>query len=190
MLATILKERRLALNLTQQAVADQLHTTRQTISNWETGKNYPDVPMLIAISELYSLTIDDMLKADDDYVQQVSDDYQLIKQIKQSHVVDWGLGLSLGTLLVILIVHAFFPAVLTESMSGLLTLSVAVVLIGFSYFKTRQFYPIIPHAKQPLIIPKPIGVGLTINPNHPLGKVIWVLIILFLVGGLIPMIFK
>lgn len=44
MLATILKERRLALNLTQQAVADQLHTTRQTISNWETGKNYPDVP--------------------------------------------------------------------------------------------------------------------------------------------------
>ncbi|ANJ68530.1 hypothetical protein OA78_1497 [Latilactobacillus curvatus] len=61
MLATILKERRLALNLTQQAVADQLHTTRQTISNWKTGKNYPDVPMLIAISELYSLTIDDTM---------------------------------------------------------------------------------------------------------------------------------
>lgn len=80
MLATILKERRLALHLTQQAVANQLHTTRQTISNWENGKNYPDVPMLVAISNLYGLSLDDMLKKDTQYLNKVANDYQLINR--------------------------------------------------------------------------------------------------------------
>lgn len=31
-------------------------------------------------------------------------------------------------------------------------------------------------------IPKMYGIGITINPNHPLGKIIWILLILFIAG--------
>ena len=42
-----LKERRSQLDLTQQEVAKKLYISRQTISNWENGKSYPDLDMLI-----------------------------------------------------------------------------------------------------------------------------------------------
>ncbi|MGX7108297.1 helix-turn-helix transcriptional regulator [Facklamia miroungae] len=64
MLNEILKEKRKELNLTQQQVADQLNVTRQTLSNWEVGKSFSDIPTLIKISNLYQLSLDYMLKGD------------------------------------------------------------------------------------------------------------------------------
>ena len=61
-----LKKRRSELNLTQQEVAKKLHVTRQTISNWENGKSYPDLDMLIEISDVYQVSIDSLLKGDQD----------------------------------------------------------------------------------------------------------------------------
>lgn len=37
--------------ITQDALAAQLHVTRQAVSNWETGKNQPDLEMLESISK-------------------------------------------------------------------------------------------------------------------------------------------
>ncbi|WP_411163312.1 helix-turn-helix domain-containing protein [Lactobacillus johnsonii] len=59
-----LKERRSQLDLTQQEVAKKLYISRQTISNWENGKSYPDLDMLIKISDVYQVSIDSLLKED------------------------------------------------------------------------------------------------------------------------------
>ena len=59
-----LKERRSQLDLTQQEVAKKLYVSRQTISNWENGKSYPDLDMLIKISDVYHVSIDSLLKGD------------------------------------------------------------------------------------------------------------------------------
>ncbi|MGE9917398.1 helix-turn-helix domain-containing protein [Lactobacillus johnsonii] len=59
-----LKERRSQLDLTQQEVAKKLYISRQTISNWENGKSYPDLDMLIKISDVYHVSIDSLLKGD------------------------------------------------------------------------------------------------------------------------------
>ena len=56
-----LKERRSQLDLTQQEVAKKLYISRQTISNWENGKSYPDLDMLIKISDVYHVSIDSLL---------------------------------------------------------------------------------------------------------------------------------
>ena len=47
-----LKEKRLEENYTQKELAEILHVSRQTISSWEVGRTYPDLDVLIAISEL------------------------------------------------------------------------------------------------------------------------------------------
>lgn len=59
-----LKERRSQLDLTQEEVAKKLYISRQTISNWENGKSYPDLDMLIKISDVYHVSIDSLLKGD------------------------------------------------------------------------------------------------------------------------------
>ncbi|MDT1940672.1 MULTISPECIES: helix-turn-helix transcriptional regulator [Carnobacterium] len=49
---------------TQQKLADELLVSRQTISNWENGRSYPDLESLIIISEKFNLTLDELIKGD------------------------------------------------------------------------------------------------------------------------------
>jgi transcriptional regulator with XRE-family HTH domain len=52
--------------LTQQQFADSLHVTRQAVSNWETGKNLPDIETLLAVSDVYHVSLDDLIKGGQD----------------------------------------------------------------------------------------------------------------------------
>lgn len=59
-----IKERRQELRLTQTEVAKKLFVTRQAVSNWEHGKTYPDLNMLVKISGVYQISLDSLLKDD------------------------------------------------------------------------------------------------------------------------------
>ncbi len=50
--------------LTQQALAQQLYVTRQTVSRWETGTRYPDLYMAKRMAELLDTTVDALLGKD------------------------------------------------------------------------------------------------------------------------------
>ena len=43
--------------LTQDGLAEKLHVTRQTVSNWETGKNQPDLDMLEALAKALEIDV-------------------------------------------------------------------------------------------------------------------------------------
>ena len=45
-----LKDARMKSGFTQETVAEKLHVSRQTISNWENEKSYPDIISVIALS--------------------------------------------------------------------------------------------------------------------------------------------
>ncbi len=46
-----IKRLRIQRKLTQEEIADKLYVTRQTVSNWETGKSQPDIDTLVKIAE-------------------------------------------------------------------------------------------------------------------------------------------
>lgn len=48
--------------LSQDAFADRMHVTRQTVSNWENGRSCPDAEMLLRISEEFQISLDELLK--------------------------------------------------------------------------------------------------------------------------------
>ena len=54
----IRKERK----MTQEEFAQIFHVTRQTVSNWEKEKNYPDLETLIFMSDEFNISLDVMLK--------------------------------------------------------------------------------------------------------------------------------
>ena len=54
-----LKEARLNRDLTQEVIAEKLNVSRQTISNWENEKSYPDIISVIELSNRYSISLDD-----------------------------------------------------------------------------------------------------------------------------------
>lgn len=59
-----LKQARTASALTQEQVAEALGVSRQTLSNWENEKTYPDIVNVIAMSELYGVPLDALLKGE------------------------------------------------------------------------------------------------------------------------------
>ena len=56
-----LKLRRKKSGFTQEQVATEMNITRQTLSNWEVGKNYPDIDSIISLSKIYNLSLDELL---------------------------------------------------------------------------------------------------------------------------------
>ena len=52
-----LKDARIKSGMTQEAVAEEIQVSRQTISNWENEKSYPDIVSVIHLSDLYSFFI-------------------------------------------------------------------------------------------------------------------------------------
>ena len=59
-----LKEARTKTEYTQEQVAEEIGVSRQTVSNWENGKSYPDIVSLIHLSDLYFITLDELVKED------------------------------------------------------------------------------------------------------------------------------
>lgn len=51
-------------NLTQEQFAIKLNVTRQAVSNWENNKNLPDIGMLILMSDVFDISLDQLIKGD------------------------------------------------------------------------------------------------------------------------------
>lgn len=63
-LGSQIKKYRNELSLSQDALAEKIYVSRQTISNWENGKSYPDVNSLVLLSEVFQTSIDYLIKGD------------------------------------------------------------------------------------------------------------------------------
>lgn len=88
-LQTLLKQLRNEQQWTREKVAEKIHVSRQTISNWENGRNLPDLSSLILLSEVYDVSLDELMKGAPEMVK------QLDKKIKKDHYFTGLLVLSL-----------------------------------------------------------------------------------------------
>ena len=87
-----IKKYRLDSKLSQDELAEKVYVTRQTISNWENGKNYPDVKSLLLLSTLFHISLDTLVKGDLE---------EMREQIKAEDIKKWNRdSLIFGLLLV------------------------------------------------------------------------------------------
>lgn len=83
-----LQELRKQKGLTQEELAEQLFVSRTAISKWESGRGYPNIDSLRAISKFFSITIDDLLSGDEVLTIAQEDQKQ-----KETHARDLVFGL-------------------------------------------------------------------------------------------------
>lgn len=69
-----LKQEREKRNWSQSDLAEKIHVSRQSVSKWETGKNYPSIEIIIHLSDLFGITIDELLRSDEELTQKVIED--------------------------------------------------------------------------------------------------------------------
>ena len=74
-----LKRARTNAALTQEHVAEQIGVSRQTISNWENNRSYPDIVSVIELSDLYSMSLDELLKGDQAMINHLEESTNTVK---------------------------------------------------------------------------------------------------------------
>ncbi len=78
-----LKNARIEAGLTQEMAAEKIDVSRQTISNWENEKSYPDIISVIALSDLYSVSLDELLKGDQKMAEHLEESTNVVKSNKK-----------------------------------------------------------------------------------------------------------
>ncbi|MGX6979270.1 helix-turn-helix domain-containing protein [Vagococcus elongatus] len=110
-----LKNRRKEIKLTQEEVAEKIHVSRQTISNWETGRTLPDINSLVMISNVYEISLDKLIKGDEQIIKRLSEDTKetdmwfifslLISNIFSSFIANQAKNLPLKLTVLLLLVQ-------------------------------------------------------------------------------------
>lgn len=76
--------------LSQEQLAEKIYVSRQSISNWENEKSYPDIHNLLMLSVLFNISLDELVKGD---VQMMENKLKTSSFLKRSY---WMLGLMIA----------------------------------------------------------------------------------------------
>lgn len=81
-----LKEERSKKKLTQEELAEILNVSRSTVSSWEVGRTYPDLDLIVALIDLYEVSLDILLREDAKVVEKIT------KESKSGRKRKWLIG--------------------------------------------------------------------------------------------------
>ncbi|MGF3112557.1 helix-turn-helix domain-containing protein [Facklamia sp. P9177] len=101
-----LKTARLHANLTQEEVAEKIGVTRQSVSNWENEKNYPDIRSVIDLSNLYQISLDQLMKGDEKLINHYQESSNVVRSNKHLFKI---ILISLTIILALFILHHLMP---------------------------------------------------------------------------------
>ena len=121
-----IKDLRSAHNWNQDELAEKMFVSRQTISNWENEKSYPDIQSILLLSNLFEISLDQLVKGDVEQMQEIIND-QDVKQMKFY-------GKMMLACLAIMIV-TFGPLYLVTGLWGLIP--EGILAIAMFYFATK-----------------------------------------------------
>ncbi|KKY01343.1 XRE family transcriptional regulator [Paraclostridium benzoelyticum] len=103
-----LKKSRLESKLTQENVAEEIQVSRQTISNWENEKSYPDIISVIKLSDLYNVSLDELLKGDSEMIKHLDESTNIVSSNKK-------LLIAFGINIIFFILFIFFNGVISSN---------------------------------------------------------------------------
>lgn len=82
-----IKKYRTELSLSQDKLAEKLFVSRQSISNWENDKTYPDIKSLLLLSEVFSVSLDQLVKGDVEMMKNEINEQERVKFQKESAIL-------------------------------------------------------------------------------------------------------
>ena len=65
--------------MTQEQAAQRLQVSRQTVSNWENDRSYPDIAGVLALAKLYGLSLDELLREDEGMLRHLEESTNTVK---------------------------------------------------------------------------------------------------------------
>ena len=118
-----IKRYRTRLGLSQEELADRIFVTRQSVSNWENSRTYPDLQSLLRLSDLFGLSLDELIKGDIETMKEEINKLEIQKMNR------WG-----GILALLMLTLMLLPAPLLKLLdtAGFLLVMAPLFLVGMA----------------------------------------------------------
>ena len=124
-----LKNARINSGLTQEQVAEKIQVSRQTISNWENEKSYPDIISVINLSDLYNISLDELLKGDADMISHLAESTDTVSSNKK-------LLSAIAINVILLILFIFFNSIISNNRYLIIAcISVGIISITILFYQ-------------------------------------------------------
>lgn len=108
--------------MSQEELADKLYVSRQTISNWENDKSYPDIHSLLALSDLFDVSLDIMIKGDIEIMKEKISEKDIRKFKRDSNI------------LTVLLILCMISAIPLDKFLGIPGLAVWGVIVAVTFY--------------------------------------------------------
>lgn len=118
------------MNLSQEELAEKVYVTRQTISNWENNKSYPDIHSILLLSSFFGISLDQLIKGDIDIMREEINEAVLKKFYHQGAVF---------TLLLIALIITAVPLAVFFGLWGLMITAALFAAAMFFAHKIETF---------------------------------------------------
>lgn len=113
----------------QEELAQKLFVSRQSVSKWENGKNYPNIEVIIDLSNLFDITIDALLKNDEELQEKIIQDSKKSTYLSWQSKVMFILSMTMTIILVSTLKHGELNWVSIGK-----TISGTLIFLIFLYF--------------------------------------------------------
>ena len=113
-------------HFSQEDLSEKIFVSRQTISNWENGRSYPDVQNLLLLSTLFGVSLDELVKGDVDIMKH---------EVSSSKLQRWTIGMLLSMFVLAIVT---IPAALMLGLWALLIILPIIVILMFSAIRIEQ----------------------------------------------------
>ncbi len=124
-IGTQIRKYRTEMELSQEELAERVYVTRQTVSNWETGKSYPDVHSLLLLGSLFNVSLDRLIKGDIELMKQ---------EISNAEVTEFNRLSDIFAALFAASIIAFVPLVVLLKTCGLVIWAILfLIALGFGF---------------------------------------------------------
>ncbi len=117
-----IKKYREEQNISQEELALKIFVSRQTISNWETDKSYPDIKSLIMLSNIFNVSLDNFIKKDIEEMRKIIDS----KKVKEFNVMSYVFLVEM----LVLIISAYPLFKLLDFIGFIIWISLYIISFG------------------------------------------------------------
>ena len=131
-----IKKFREKINLSQEELADKIYTSRQTISNWENDKTYPDINSLKLLSNIFDVSLDNLIEGDIESMK---------KKILETDIEEFKILSWIFTIEMLVMILSAYPLMKFAGIFGIIIwILIAIITIStaFTIEKMKKNYDI------------------------------------------------
>ena len=130
-IGNFLKKLRKEKGITQEQLAEILNVSGRIVSRWENEKSYPDLQMLINISDRFEISLDTLIKEDSKMVKTIDKERVLGKIKKEKSIIEFFTGAGTG-----IIVSCLLSP---DSIRRTVVIIIGLVMIGIGWYKKTRY---------------------------------------------------